>query len=620
MVLLDSAPEDLLNAVIKKSLEEKGRRLPLHGIHRWWSRRFSALYRFILASFLNNDPDWILTCINQPWLMRERAKGKVFYEPFAGGGTGLIEAALAGWNVYGSEVNPVAADIVESGLQIVREGIPDRYFKDMIKVLELSLEALKELWYLNDGLISYTLVSRGRIPTWITTRRNNGREEKLLICPNCMNIFFYAQKGEKGFAKCPLCEEKFSITIKPAIDIPSNLPEVTRDWKAFIVELRIKEGSRWRKKWINLILNREVSNHLKKVIDKALKYSKDSYEFLSTYTLNGIFEGRRLKREGGLNSLADFFTPRQLTSFELFTKTCTKIIDKKYWRLARLALSETAKSSSIAAKWYPPTGEPIPAAAIKTYWISAYAVETNPLAHIPGRLIPLARNSLASSIRAQKRAVEFVRSNGDYSKFKYKFLNVTAENFILPQTINLAVIDPPYLGRVKSYTSLSLVHYSAFILFNYVSKEKMLPKIHAIESLEVTISNKRYREVLNSVMTKVAYRLKDDGRVVLMYNRQSIDEWKIPLEASKMAKLYPIVAYWVLGETPGRLARSTLRGLFLVIFSRKPHRRMIIIFKNILENIEKYGIFLDMKREYEACMSLIKALSSVYHNITIVER
>ena len=47
---------------------------------------------------------------------------------------------------------------------------------------------------------------------------------------------------------------------------------------------------------------------------------------------------------------------------------------------------------------------------------------------------------------------------------------------------------------------------------------------------------------------------------------------------------------------------------------------MIIIFKNILENIKKYGIFLDMKREYEACMSLIKALSSVYHNITIVER
>ena len=78
----------MLESVIKFCLVEKGRRLPIHNIHRWWSRRFSYIYRFILASYLSSG-EKVIEWMKKPWLMRDASRGKYFYEPFAGGGTGL---------------------------------------------------------------------------------------------------------------------------------------------------------------------------------------------------------------------------------------------------------------------------------------------------------------------------------------------------------------------------------------------------------------------------------------------------------------------------------------------------------------------------------------------------
>ncbi|MEM2293788.1 MAG: hypothetical protein QXX41_10985, partial [Nitrososphaerota archaeon] len=51
-VLLDLLPSNVVAEAVKLSWLERGRRLPIHTVHRWWSRRFAAVYRMILAAYL----------------------------------------------------------------------------------------------------------------------------------------------------------------------------------------------------------------------------------------------------------------------------------------------------------------------------------------------------------------------------------------------------------------------------------------------------------------------------------------------------------------------------------------------------------------------------------------
>ena len=61
-MLIDYADEDLVSIVVEKSIMyEKGRRLPIHSIHKWWSRRFAIIYRFLLTTYLLESVDEVIS-------------------------------------------------------------------------------------------------------------------------------------------------------------------------------------------------------------------------------------------------------------------------------------------------------------------------------------------------------------------------------------------------------------------------------------------------------------------------------------------------------------------------------------------------------------------------------
>ncbi|MEM2410495.1 MAG: hypothetical protein QXF87_08245, partial [Thermofilaceae archaeon] len=140
-MLLDSVSGSVVAAVVKLSLPENSKRLPIHRVHRWWSRRFAAVYRMVLASYLFEGEDEVVRAVVEPSVMRGRARGRVFFEPMMGGGTGVVEAALAGWDVYGVDVNPVAVLAARAGLKIVTEGLPDGFKGRALRVLDSAFES-----------------------------------------------------------------------------------------------------------------------------------------------------------------------------------------------------------------------------------------------------------------------------------------------------------------------------------------------------------------------------------------------------------------------------------------------------------------------------------------------
>lgn len=82
---------------------------PLHRVHRWFARRLGSQFRAILAA-LSLDSDeaerfWERYFSDVP------LGGAVVLDPFAGGGTALVEASRCGARVVGFDLDPVAASI-----------------------------------------------------------------------------------------------------------------------------------------------------------------------------------------------------------------------------------------------------------------------------------------------------------------------------------------------------------------------------------------------------------------------------------------------------------------------------------------------------------------------------
>ena len=89
---------------------------PVYGIHRWWARRPPALLRGLLIAG-NLDAD---ASVDDFWRSYESSsrplRGKRVFDPFAGGGSTLVEAARLGADVVGGDIDPLAVRITRAEL------------------------------------------------------------------------------------------------------------------------------------------------------------------------------------------------------------------------------------------------------------------------------------------------------------------------------------------------------------------------------------------------------------------------------------------------------------------------------------------------------------------------
>jgi putative DNA methylase len=85
---------------------------PLYAVHRWWARRPPALLRAVLIAAslpAETSPEQFWEAYGSP---DQLLKGLHVHDPFMGGGSTLVEAARLGATVSGSDVDPLAAEIV----------------------------------------------------------------------------------------------------------------------------------------------------------------------------------------------------------------------------------------------------------------------------------------------------------------------------------------------------------------------------------------------------------------------------------------------------------------------------------------------------------------------------
>lgn len=599
-VLLDGIPPEFVGEAVARARREKGRRAPIHMVHRWWSRRFSSVYRLILGSFLFRDVGKVEEALDDPKVMRERSSGKVFFEPFAGGGTGLAEAAFAGFSVFGFDVNPVAVVASRSSLFLVTRGLREGFVETAESVLREAQRMARRFWEFDGGLVSYIFVSRGRVPTWLST--SGGK--RVLMCPRCHRIF---RGGNVSRAVCPHCGEEFEVSNKAVASLPSSSPEIARGWRAFAVELRWKKDDVWYRKYVTVAESSELSRWLEKCAKKSSEVVEGLEEKLGS--LSDVKEASRLRR-ANISRGAELFLPQQLASYVVYSKAVETIVKGEDERLLFVAAaSESAKCCSLLAKWYSPLGECVPASGVKALWVPEYTAVTNPLAS--EGLRPLARGTLASALRAQVKADSYIHRIGGPSNVGGRVSVGDALESPFPEHVDLVVLDPPY-GKIKSYASLSLPHYYALKIFGGLVHLDGINSLDDIEKRELSLESSQFLEKWGTIIRKLFAVTNNESRVVLMFNAVSKNLWLKVIEPFGLYGFYPVAIYWVLGEAPSGVTASRLRGMFLIVFKKgKVNGKIHVVYEEPLD-VASSIVSLDPEMEARAFASLRDAVGKVY--------
>ncbi|BCU71528.1 hypothetical protein KN1_28250 [Stygiolobus caldivivus] len=507
--------DDLKNyiPVVEKLIleKEKGGIKREVSLHRWWSKRYIYLYRSILASFLlENDEKFYEALINPEIL---DAHGLTYFEPLAGGGTGLVEASLYNYNAYGIDINPLAVKIIE-GYSALRN---DVNFNHINSIIEEAKKELSPIWSYKGSTVSYVLITRDKVPSWVMTKKNPFR--KVILCPHCGN-FFESESNEEKVIPCPHCGNLVEVTIKPLYK-PKNVVDYF-GWKAFGIV--VDKTLLFDKNWL------ENRNRLLKEVE--LEVDIDIY-------IEELREGNRLIK-ANITRPEKIFTKAQLLTFHRLAERA-KELSQVERLLLMLAASDSVKTCSLLCRWYPPLNEPVPyAGGIKGYWVPEYTVETNPLAvHARSTVISGIRNQMR--IRKYKLRGEIHGMLGDALVKEY------------PKS-DLIVIDPPYYKLSPSYSSLSFPHIVIINLFERISLKSALNK---------EIGKERYFDNLLTILKKSKESLKSDGRIVLIINMKS--EWKNLYEVIEKVGLEIVNKYEILGESPGYLGRSQHRTNIIFI-------------------------------------------------------
>src|SRR5215469_9624082 len=86
---------------------------PATSTHKWWAKRLGAVFRGILCSAVTRDGRSAM----EAYASATRLDGLTVFDPFAGSGTTLVEAAKLGANVVGGDINPVATLVQRQAVQ-----------------------------------------------------------------------------------------------------------------------------------------------------------------------------------------------------------------------------------------------------------------------------------------------------------------------------------------------------------------------------------------------------------------------------------------------------------------------------------------------------------------------
>ena len=458
---------------------------PVYSAHRWWARRPPLVMRgLLLAASLPVD-----TAPEAYWRLFESSapvlSGLHVHDPFAGGGSTLVEAARLGASVSGTDIDPLAVELVRHEIESFDETSFRHSAARLFKFLQFQVGHLfaaqsaewtpVHYFYLHDVTCPNCRHCGPLYKDLVIARRSNKvgsvvRDSAITaFCPACFEIHAL-QRRNRIQLRC--CGKRFSLYSGTYRGGRYNCPHCGH--KSNHAELQSGKAPR------RLLAIEETRDGWPRrfktpsLVDLSLL--DDARRYLEEHVSELDVPDYRFRRDGvdarpisyGIHELRQLFTDRQVAVFGhafRWIKDNTGP-DLRVNRALRLSLSNALATNNRLCSYARDYGRLAPLFSLRCYALPAMPVELNPF-HLSAGRGTLKRNF----DRVQRSSGKLVRRHtwdqasgkvrrydADYRaairevNIECRSAHATTASFNVRQ--NICVFDPPYFDFI-AYSELS---------------------------------------------------------------------------------------------------------------------------------------------------------------------
>jgi len=458
---------------------------PIYSSHRWWARRPPGVMRGLLLAAgypANLAPSeyWRMFASEEKSLLDLRV-----HDLFIGGGTTLVEAARLGAVPSGTDVDPLAVEIVKHELESPDSVVLSTAAKELLGDLETDVATLFRkrtklwtplhyFWVRQVGCPKCGVIST--LHRSLIIARNSKKSgsvirnaELIVFCPDCLRVHLLDSLDRRQLRCCRrrdllkgnFAAQKFTCENCGTQSTHRQLSTGTAPVQLLAVE-ETAEGEYRR--------IRQATKSDRDLSTSAREYLHDNADRLkipATDLEKVRTDSRPLSF--GISKHSELFTPRQLAVFgRAFKWIQQSDYSGSVRRALTLAVSNALTTNNALCGYAVDYGRLAPLFSVRSYSLPAVAVELNPFHPNAGR--GTLRRSLEKVIRSSsvspRRYVWSCESSAPVAKvINFARRPVPTDGVIcasaaeLPGTdrsgeTDLCLFDPPYFDYI-AYSELS---------------------------------------------------------------------------------------------------------------------------------------------------------------------
>jgi putative DNA methylase len=518
---------------------------PVYSAHRWWARRPPSVMRgLLLAATLpagtSSERFWELFGSPVPTLAGLRV-----HDLFVGGGTTVIEASRLGAIPSGTDVDPLAIEIVKHELrrpnpQAVAEA-GERLLTHVNKKAKSFFEGTSKQWtpvhfFSVHEVVCPACKQTSALYRDLVIARSTGKpgavvrkEAIVAFCPACFGLHHLAGAHRQEI-RC--CRQRHRLDVgtfsRQRFICPHCACQAThRDLKTGMAKRRliaIEESSAQQRRRIR---SPRQGDHARQHLAEQFLGA-----FRGTLRLPKGNLRRRRKDERplsfGMKALVDLFTPRQLIVFGLAFQWIRKAaVAHDVRRALTLAMSNALATNNRLCSYATEYGRLAPLFSVRSYSLPALGVELNPLHPSAGRGT-LRRNLdrvVRSSAEEVRRYVWSTKRRRPVPTTMHFTTRPTGSALtcasaeiapVLPRgPIDLCLFDPPYFDYI-AYSELS-EFYRGWTRQGRLGGVPLLP--------EPADPVRSFSDRLARCLLAIKPRLRRGRPMVFTYHSGSSDAW-----------------------------------------------------------------------------------------------
>lgn len=512
LILRDEFEELLDN--FDETLGQSSNAIGISNLCKWWARRKPLAARIFFAAACAEDRKSAYALIDG----RDIVSGVSVYDPFAGGGTFVIEPATMGADAYGCDISPISALNCEGAAELYNNPSMLERIKDDVADFMASLN-----WRPTSGVDRCPECNSRNIRLRITVGTKHNAES--CACVKLSESHWYCLGCDTMYERtesCPKCK----VTYEDC-DVFGRKPNGTVKRLKSRVDCLDCKSAYWDDPW----------EYIPLYPDRRSKYVAASRD-------EGVLKQAKLP-------LHELISP-DVIDFAIFAEEYGSA-------LVRVLVANAANSCAWLSRYFPHriSPEKVAKGGNIVYWmpnVCGLAPIYSPTERKINSMIRLSErlNRAADSINC-------VVHCGDSTTYSP------------PQEVDIVFTDPPYFDAL-AYNDIS--YYIAFLLDAMESDtaEEAIGKYYDRMNKEaVAGSIDEFANMIGTIYKRAADSMKDDGIFMFTYHHRDPEAIASIVKAMKIAGLVPERVWVYLGEvtTSIRMDRGD-RGVYdMLVVCRK---------------------------------------------------